>query len=143
VPTEGPEGPDGPAGPDADVIIAVPYDEADLEAVPGYVAPDPAKADWYTENMQYTPPMITYEAAPLKRAKYAVCDFKISTVGTDEAGSITLTQNLFKPISASIELKGMLPEIEYELRVRQYGYLNMNCLGSGDEYNPLKEVDRY
>jgi len=88
--------------------------------------------------------MIVYEAAPLTRAKYAVCSFGTSDIaGSGESGTIRFTQNLLKPLATSIELNGMLPEIEYEFRIRQFGYVDGNCLGSGDEYNPLKEVDRY
>jgi hypothetical protein len=37
----------------------------------------------------------------------------------------------------------MTPDTEYELRVRTYGYTDADCLGSGDEFNPLFEVNAF
>ena len=153
----GPRGPSRRRGRTFGVQAAAPIEEAVAaegeavegeEGVEGEVAEDaePAvpdeKAGWFNEFQRFSNPYITYEPAPINSAQYGMCTF---TSTSDVAGMVRLVQFPGKAIIASVELEGVNVDEQYEMKIRQFGFLGAGesfCMASGPEFNPLKEVDR-
>lgn len=134
----------GPEDPDAPVDVTESYDGETLEhsgEEAEEVEPvfDP-KAHWFNEYSEFSPPYIPYVPAHLDSTKYAICTLAASSSGDGEAGIIRLAQRPHTPVYMRITMQNMAADAEYEMRLRTYGYKSVECLGSGEEYNPLLEV---
>ncbi len=119
-----------------------------VEGVEGEIVEDaePAipdeKAGWFNEFQRFSNPYITYEPAPLTSAQYGMCTFSSTK---DVAGMVRLVQFPGKAVIASVELEGVNLDEQYEMKIRQFGFLGAGesfCMASGPEFNPLREVDR-
>ena len=84
-----------------------------------------------------------YEPAVFGETVYGLCSLKTSISAGSEAGIIRMAQRPFSPVYLRIMMQNLTPDTDYEVRVRTYGYLGEECLGSGDEFNPMLEVNKY
>ena len=66
------------------------------------------KSKWWSPFQQYSPPGITYVAAPVKGTAYACCDF-------EDNGSVMLAQVNGWAIEAKINLTGLTAGSENRL----------------------------
>ena len=149
----GPRGPSRRRGrtygqPAAPVEEVVAVEGEAVEGEEGEVAEDAEpevpdeKAGWFNEFQRYSNPHITYQPAPLTSAQYGMCTF---TSTGETAGMVRLVQFPGKAIIASTELEGVNVDEQYEMKIRQFGFLGAGesfCMASGPEFNPLKEVSR-
>ena len=107
------------------------------------------RAGWYSPYQQYSPPQIRYKPA-VSCAIFATCTFS-DNLGTQDDGNdnIQFAQLpgkaiVYKRTFCNIADSDNITDPEEEsvdVTLREYGYTDVE--NAGDEYNPLKEVDKY
>ena len=98
----------------------------------------PDTSDWYSPEMQYSPPRIQF-VPTAHEVVFAICEFP------EGVGNIQLAQ--FPGKASKYQTTLDLGEGTYSVTIRSTGNigdgLNVSCANGGDEFNPLFETDKY
>ena len=98
-------------------------------------AADPVTTGWYSPEMQYSPPRIPFKSSASENT-FAICELA--------SGTIQFAQLVGKASKYQATLSS-LPAGDATVLIRTTGAIadGTDCTVAGDEFNPLKELDKY